>query len=821
MDAFFWLIGLEVVGLAAFPVASAVFRGWPDRGYAMARPLGLILLGHAVWFTSILGITGFTGPTIVVFAGLLAALGWLVLDGPRAFREADRRLVLLEEGLFLAAFAGATLLRSFSPAIAGQEKPMDLTFLHSLIRAASLPAEDSWLAGYGLPYYYFGYLTHSLLAKVSGVLPAIAYNLAVASVLALGASAAFGLAANLLRRTGASPRAANAWGVGGASALTCLGNLEAFIEVVASRGLGDPGFWMGVGLKQAPAVGTGATWFPTDGSWWFRAARVIPNIQPDGITEFPYFSFLLGDLHPHYMALPVAVLIVALALNRLLGPSAISEPGPTGPEPAGASPFQRERQGVDPPVSRPIQIWTHSVVLGSVIPTNTWDVPIFWGAFALGSLGGAVLRHRFTWSTVRIEGITIGLVVLLAILCYFPYFVGYTSQALGVGTVNERTPLGSLLILFGLLLVLPVLAAPIALAAQGGRPLGGRARVAGLGAMATGALLVVLREPTLGLLVGTLAAWMLVLWRRTGGQGPRLASPPEADRPATGSSTDPVHLVGPGLVTLGLGALLVPEVIFLRDLFDSRMNSVFKFYYDAWILLALAIPFLGHELVLTARRAADAQGRVAEGSLNLGSPSAAARSVGAPRLRATGPARPARWFARGALGAGAFLALAGALYPLGATPARTGGFSEPPSLDGMSHLRRARPDDAQLIDWLREHHSGARVAEAVGDDYTDAARIATFAGTVAPIGWVGHELQWRGQVPALTERRELVRSVYTEPDDERWRVALGRLSIDFVTVGTLEREIYGPRVDSRFEGLLEPVRRTGASVIYRVTGTGS
>ena len=51
---------------------------------------------------------------------------------------------------------------------------------------------------------------------------------------------------------------------------------------------------------------------------WFDPSRVIP----DTINEFPSFSFLLGDLHAHVLALPFTVLALAFAMQvALLGPA--------------------------------------------------------------------------------------------------------------------------------------------------------------------------------------------------------------------------------------------------------------------------------------------------------------------------------------------------------------------------------------------------------------------------------------------------------------------------------------------------------------------
>jgi uncharacterized membrane protein len=52
------------------------------------------------------------------------------------------------------------------------------------------------------------------------------------------------------------------------------------------------------------------------GIWWWRASRVLQDYALDGgpreiIDEFPMFSYLLGDLHPHVLAMPFALLATA------------------------------------------------------------------------------------------------------------------------------------------------------------------------------------------------------------------------------------------------------------------------------------------------------------------------------------------------------------------------------------------------------------------------------------------------------------------------------------------------------------------------------
>jgi len=759
-----WLLALELVGLAALPLAHRIFSAMPDRGYASAKFLGLILVAYVSWSTGLLGLTAFTGFTIAALTVILGLLSWWCWGGRvvAAWRQ-TRSLAIAGEATFLIIFALGTWIRSYNAAIAGQEKQMDFTFLHSLISAGSLPAPDLWLAGFGMPYYYFGYLTQSLVAKVVPVEPAVAYNLAVASVLALSAVGAFGLVASLTRLAGAGYRSAIGAGGVAAFALMVMGNLEAFFELIASRGVGDQAFWAVIGIKNLTAPT--AAFPPTDGIWWFKAARVIPNIQPDGITEFPYFSFLLGDLHPHYMAIPLGLLIVALAAQALAAPASFG--------------------------SDWLRLGVSAVALAAVITSNTWDVPVFWGVFGLAFLagvlaGGAGLRQALLERLARL-GIVFGLALLLCI----PYVPGYMSQPLAIGMTAERTMFGSLFVLFGPLLVLTAFAGAVAgfrlwrMDEGGGMP--GWLPLAGAG---VGLLIAVaLREPTLGFLIGSLSLWLPVTWARV-----RLGAPPAATIAAL-------------LAVAGLGSILVPELLFIKDVFGSRMNTVFKFYYDAWILLALASPLLGWELLgLAVRPRSNVPGQARRA--RSADPGPSTSDVGLPVwLRAASGS---------ALAVAVVLAAGGALYPVFATHTKSGGFTAQPTLDGMLHLRSIHPDDVAAIEWLRRTDPGKALVEAVGGSYTDAGRFATFGASPTLVGWAGHESQWRGPTPEIGRRESLARRVYTDSNVASWIGELQQLGIRFVVVGDMERQLYRLERTPALEDALPLVHRSGGTAIYRI-----
>jgi hypothetical protein len=94
----------------------------------------------------------------------------------------------------------------------------------------------------------------------------------------------------------------------------------------------------------------------------------------------------------------------------------------------------------------------------------------------------------------------------------------------------------------------------------------------------------------------------------------------------------------------------------------------------------------------------------------------------------------------------AVLLVLGLVYPYAGGYARTGGFANAPTLDGLKWLRTGSPGDPAAMEWIRANTAGdAVVLEAFGDDYSafGHGRISTFTGLATVMGWQGHELQWQ------------------------------------------------------------------------------
>ena len=152
-----------------------------------------------------------------------------------------------------------------------------------------------------------------------------------------------------------------------------VGNLQGVAESARSLGLGGEGLWGWVGVEGATTVPESSSFFPTEFWWWWRSTRVIDAADSfPAITEFPSFSFILGDLHPHVMSLPFVILalvlgLTALASGKFFGPQWIRE--------------------------NKVAFLVIALSLGGLAFLNSWDLPLGLVLF----LGTTFIASRGRW----------------------------------------------------------------------------------------------------------------------------------------------------------------------------------------------------------------------------------------------------------------------------------------------------------------------------------------------------------------------------------------------------------------------------------------
>ncbi|HET7091426.1 MAG TPA: DUF2298 domain-containing protein, partial [Anaerolineae bacterium] len=492
-----WLI-LQAMGWAALPLLFRLLRWLPDRGYSVAKPAGLLLGNYVLWLLGTLGWLRNTEGGLLVSFGLIALLGaWVYRRWDDGLRLRDwlrdhRWLVVAYELVFLIAFAAWAVFRAHNPDLSTTEKPMEFAFMNAIDRSQTFPPHDPWLSGFSISYYYFGYVMMSSMMKLSAVNSGVAFSLSNALWFALTAAGAFGVAANLVAASKRGTRRAVV-GAGLLAALfvAVLGNFQGPLDVAHANGVGSAEFWrwldiLDINTPPDPKTPGEVRWpfcdgcshpNPVRGIWWFwRASRVVhdyplgsdrsnPAEHQELIDEFPFFSFLLGDMHPHVLALPYALMSLALAFNLYqMG-------GDLGEEPGGTKGTEGTEgtQGAGKKSTWRLWFWDaapiaalYPIFLGALSFLNTWDFPIhvFIAALAWG-LGRWLAARRTgaartsaVWSDALIALVVCG---LMGVIAYLPFYIGFRSQAAGLApNIYNPTRLPQFFVMFGPFLLIGV-----------------------------------------------------------------------------------------------------------------------------------------------------------------------------------------------------------------------------------------------------------------------------------------------------------------------------------------------------------------------------
>ncbi|HEY3083462.1 MAG TPA: DUF2298 domain-containing protein [Chloroflexota bacterium] len=802
-----WWLVVQAFGLAVLPLTLRLFRNLPGGAWAFARPVGLLLVGFLFWHGGTFGLLNNSWASIfgtLLVVGVVAwLLGWREAIGLPEHLRLNRRLVIATEALFTGAFLLWVLVRAYDPDITATEKPMELLFLNGVLRSDQFPPLDPWLSGFSISYYYFGYLITGMLARLAGTPAEVAFNLMIPTLFALTATGAFALGAALYagaRGPLATARRTIASGMLAVALVLLVANLEPVLEILNAHRMLSPQAreYAQIGGMPDPYDSPGL--FPSDNWWWFRATRVIgtPNPTPNAraldytINEFPIFSFVLADMHPHVLALPFLFVALGFALNLLRTPGPIS--------------LWTLRR--DPWVVLPL-----GILFGALGFMNTWDMPTF-----LFVLAGAFAIHRLIDRGVidrqLIREVLYGFVgaLLLSVLLYLPFYLMFRSQAQGFGLVITKTQLKHFLLFWGpIYLTIATFLVQQLAETWSAAPADDWTRSLALwgGTVGLAALAIVLYAPVVGLTLPLLVAAVALASRHLFSSSlPVVDSMPEPEgtRPARRGARrpEPVEIAG-GAVPLavprehvfalllaftGLLLLLGCELFRINDQFNDRMNTVFKLYYQAWVLMALAsayaIPLLLGRLK-TAR----------------------------PGLTRVGGAA---WALVLALLFGVTL-----LYPLGAVLNKTSGFSRAATLDGLAFWGRFRPEELAAIRWLQGNVGGTPViVEATGGSYRqEFGRVASMTGLPTLLGWDNHEQQWRGTVPDMGQRKQDLDTIFKSNDQRQVLSTLAKYRATYVFVGQTERDTYGRQGANldRFGQFMDVAFRQGGVTIYRVRGT--
>ncbi len=325
-DFFTWWAAFYMYGWAAFPIVAYFFRGFVSAGFGFARSLGLVSTAGVVWLISYLRLfESFSRPMTVVMFFLLTAIAWGIPKTRNAALvaladDSNIKHILFEEILFIAIFAFLCYCKAMAPTINGEEKFMNFGFMNSMVRYDGLPAKDPWLAGQPINYYYFGQYMFSYMTKMLGTNTAVAYNIAMCAAIALPFMSAFSLGQLFLdglmqkRDYPVSKWYLPFAGLLSSCCVILFGNSHSFFfdEESIGNGILHWGIWQKLGIVFGK----------TDSFFYSDSTRYIghnPDLVVDlgkkvgdyTIHEFPFYSYLIGDLHAHVVSMTIVMLIIA------------------------------------------------------------------------------------------------------------------------------------------------------------------------------------------------------------------------------------------------------------------------------------------------------------------------------------------------------------------------------------------------------------------------------------------------------------------------------------------------------------------------------
>jgi uncharacterized membrane protein len=452
---------------------------------------------------------------------------------------------------------------------------------------------------------------------------------------------------------------------------------------------------------------------------------------------------------------------------------------------------------------RPWRALAVGVVFGGLAFMNAWDVITFCALLAVAVAARNFRRERGGLAIANAAGWLLP-VVAAGIVAYLPWYTTFTSQASGLYPyIGEGTLPGHAFLQFGVPIAIALCVLPFALRVRGGTA---------IDALAAGLWLPLL--PLLGWLLFAAARGELsdAVSDRGGLAWYTLLAYAAAAWLLGSAAWLQVRRNSTLAMTAGLGALAAlllygTELFYIGDIFkDSipRQNTVFKLSYQAWIVFAVAGPAA---LALALRQLS--------GGLRAGWPGLAA-------LPATA------------------LAAAGLVYPVLSVANRTDGFDAVRHTDGLGALALSQPDEYAMTRWVEASippgdtileasgrrympdAGGAFIVDPAGPriDYGEPGRVSARTGRQTPIGWPGHEAQWRGTSAEtgaeIAERQQLVDEVYLTGTPAAMLDTLDRLGARWVVVGRVERERYPIDLDARFGGVLELAFESGNTRVYMV-----
>lgn len=559
-----WWVTLLLMGLAFQPLTLYLFRSFHDGGWMFAKTLSIAISGWLMWFLSSCHILKFSRTNSILVLVLCFALNLVFFYFVEKKKNRTMRFIdyytpgrvcsmFSAEVIFFAVFIFWCYLKGINPDAYGTERFMDYGYMMTLSRTDYMPAEDIWLSGNGINYYYVGQYLMTYITKVAGIGVEYGYNLAMMTLAAMGFSLPYSIGVNLMRIC-LKDRKKETYSPEETAEMEQIG--------CVTREQGTP-YWRPVitGLFSGLAVAfAGNMHYPIykflypklqrltgaeeQYSYWFPDATRFIGYQPDTndktIHEFPVYSYVIGDLHAHVIntifVLTILGILVGWLVSRKARMDAVRLTGGC------------EAPGMLAEVFHPA-VFVCSFLVGLFHMTNYWDYPIYFVVCGAVILFSNLIVYAFKKEAWILTAYQAAVFVVVGTLVSLPFTLSFDSISSRINLCDTHTTLYQLMVLWGL--------------------------------------------PTI-----CVAVFFYTKWREERQRSRIAAKGGKDSRNWLCRFLESMTITDLFVLTIGLcaiGLVLLPEVIYVVDIYSGaykRANTMFKLTYQAFIMFGVAMSYI-------------------------------------------------------------------------------------------------------------------------------------------------------------------------------------------------------------------------------------
>ena len=602
------------------------------------------------------------------------------------------------------------ILRGFNIGLSGTEKLSDQMHLSSVYWANNGIIKDLWFSGKENPYYFYGYWMYGSLIKTIGIDPILAYSIILATNMAISAMVSWTAAILILNYSGFTKKYVKYISILSPLCLLVVTNYSIFWEILNVLELGQPLISNIIninGLNEAISL---------EGSGW-RSTRIINyfynNIGYDyTIQEYPSFSFHLGDLHPHFISIPYLILVITIIIQLFVN--------------------IRNKGMVK-------KVKLQSMFIGLIIPVagliNIWDLPLIIFIYSIGLIFSIFYIKDFDYRRLifyTISGTLLGFIILSK---YYLFTLGGQTKFPFIEVNRYGSNILHFLTIWGFFMIFIYIE---------GISRGSTNKKIFLMFLIKStfiSIFIIIIRLIINIIRGqelllnsyyySLLTLVLLIF-------PLILILSKNDK------LNQKNFIINFLIVSALGILLVVENIHLIDSFGNRMNTIFKSYYQVWVILSISFPLMLNNIYK--------------------------RYKGYKRMQI-------------------LYLLISITFCLSLVQNysllidNSNKFSKDFGFNNVEYMNKKIPGVSGSIDFLiKNTNENSIIYSGIGADYTDSSYISVFTGRATPLGWPGHESQWRANDKQIYERKSDLEKLENSNNEIEILNIISKYNIDYYVV---------------------------------------